>query len=331
MISLSPKPALRSAGAFRILDLKPRVEDFAAAAIAGLSANPKAIAPKFFYDKRGSDFFNRICETPEYYVTRTELRMLDDLGPEIAALAGPAASVIEFGCGSSDKIRRLLASLDAPADYVAIDISYDQLLASAEEIAIENPDVNVSAICADFSDSFTLPEEFCDGGGRRLAFFPGSTIGNQTPEEAEDFLRLVRTVVGEGGALLIGVDLKKDETILNHAYNDAAGETAGFNLNLLHRMRDELGADIDPDRFAHRAFYNRALGRIEMHLVSNGAQRVRLNGHEFAFAAGETIHTECSYKYDLNEFAGLARRAGFIVRRSWTDAERLFSLHFLEV
>lgn len=331
MISLSPKPTLRSAGSFRVLDLKPRVEDFAAAALAGLSANPKAIAPKFFYDKRGSDFFNRICETPEYYVTRTELRMLDDLGPEISALAGPAASVIEFGCGSSDKIRRLLAALDAPADYVAIDISYDQLLASAEEIAIENPDVNVSAICADFSDAFTLPAELCDGGGRRLAFFPGSTIGNQTPEEAEDFLQLVRSVVGEGGALLIGVDLKKDEAILNHAYNDAAGETAGFNLNLLHRMRDELDADVNPDNFAHRAFYNRALGRIEMHLVSNGAQRVRLNGHEFAFAAGETIHTECSYKYDLDEFAALAHGAGFSVRRSWTDAERLFSLHFLEV
>lgn len=331
MISLSHKPALRSAGSFRVLDLKPRVEDFAAAAIAGLSASPKAIAPKFFYDKRGSDFFNRICETPEYYVTRTELRMLDDLGSEIAGLAGPAASVIEFGCGSSDKIRRLLAALDAPADYVAIDISYDQLLASAEDIAIENPDVNVSAICADFSDAFALPPELCDGGGRRLAFFPGSTIGNQTPEEAEGFLQLVRAVVGEGGALLIGVDLKKDEAILNRAYNDAAGETAGFNLNLLHRMRDELGVNIDPNNFAHRAFYNRALGRIEMHLVSNDAQRVRLNGHEFAFAAGETIHTECSYKYDLDEFAGLARRAGFSVRRSWTDAERLFSLHFLEV
>jgi dimethylhistidine N-methyltransferase len=331
MISLSPKPALRSSGSFRVLDLKPRVEDFAAAAVAGLAAQPKAIAPKFFYDSRGSDFFNRICETPEYYVTRTELRMLDDLGPEIAALAGPAASVIEFGCGSSDKIRRLLAALDAPADYVAIDISYDQLLASAEEIALEHPDVNVSAICADFSQAFSLPPEFCDGDGRRLAFFPGSTIGNQTPEEAEQFLRLVRAVVGEGGALLIGVDLKKDEAVLNRAYNDAAGETAGFNLNLLHRMRDELGAEVDPQTFDHKAFFNAALGRIEMHLVSRAAQTVRLSGQDFAFAAGETIHTECSYKYELEEFAALTRRAGFSVRRSWTDADRLFSIHFLEV
>jgi dimethylhistidine N-methyltransferase len=334
MSSFARKPPIHtagySAGSFRVLDLKPRVEDFKSAVIAGLSADPKAIPPKFFYDKRGSDFFYRICETPEYYVTRTELGMLDDLGPEIARLAGPAASVIEFGCGSAEKIRKLLAALDAPADYVAIDISRDHLLASAEEIAIENPDLNVSAICADFSQAFDLPDDFCDGAGRRLAFFPGSTIGNQTPGEAEDFLRHVRGVIGAGGALLIGVDLKKDIGRLNAAYNDATGETAGFNLNLLHRMKSELRAEVDPDRFTHRAFYNADQGRIEMHLKSVDAQTVRLDGHEFAFAAGETIHTECSYKYEIAEFTALARRAGFGVRKSWTDAERLFSIHFLE-
>jgi len=330
MISFARKPAVYSAGSFRVLDLKPRVEDFKSAVLAGLSADPKSIPPKFFYDKRGSDFFYRICETPEYYVTRTELGMLDDLGPEIAGLAGPAASVIEFGCGSAEKIRKLLTALDAPADYVAIDISRDHLLASAEEIALENPDINVSAICADFSQTFDLPSDFCDGTGRRLAFFPGSTIGNQTPAEAEDFLRHVRAVVGVGGALLIGVDLKKSADRLNDAYNDTAGETAGFNLNLLHRMKNELNADIDPERFAHRAFYNTELGRIEMHLQSLGAQTVCLGGQEFAFADGETIHTECSYKYEIAQFADLARRAGFGVRKSWTDAERLFSMHFLE-
>lgn len=330
MISFARKPAVYSAGSFRVLDLKPRIEDFKSAVISGLAADPKAIPPKFFYDKRGSDFFYRICETPEYYVTRTELGMLDDLGPEIAGLAGPAASVIEFGCGSAEKIRKLLAALDAPADYVAIDISRDHLLASAEEIAIENPNLNVSAICADFSQSFDLPADFCDGAGRRLAFFPGSTIGNQTPAEAENFLRHVRSVVGDGGALLIGVDLKKDTNRLNAAYNDAAGETAGFNVNLLYRMKNELGADIDPERFAHRAFYNAELGRIEMHLESQGAQSVGLGGRDFAFADGETIHTECSYKYEIAQFADLARRAGFGVRKSWTDAERLFSIHFLE-
>ena len=330
MISFARKPAVYSAGSFRVLDLKPRVEDFKSAVISGLSADPKTIPPKFFYDRRGSDFFYRICETPEYYVTRTELGMLDDLGPEIASLAGTAASVIEFGCGSAEKIRKLLASLDAPADYVAIDISRDHLLASAEEIAIENPSLNVSAICADFSQAFELPADFCDGAGRRLAFFPGSTIGNQTPAEAETFLRHVRSVVGEGGAVLIGVDLKKNIDRLNQAYNDAAGETAGFNLNLLHRMRSELGADVHPEHFAHLAFYNADQGRIEMHLESQGAQTVRLDGRDFAFADGETIHTECSYKYEIAEFADLARRAGFGVRKSWTDAERLFSIHFLE-
>lgn len=330
MTSHARRPAIYSAGSFRVLDLKPRVEDFEGAVVAGLSSIPKSIPPKFFYDKRGSDFFYRICETPEYYVTRTELNLLEDVGADITALAGPAASVFEFGCGSPEKIRRLLACLDAPADYVAIDISRDHLLSSAEEIAIENPDLNVSAICADFSQDFDLPAEFCDGAGRRVAFFPGSTIGNQSPGEAESFLRLVRATVGEGGALLIGVDLKKDVGRLNAAYNDAAGETAGFNLNLLHRMRDELDADIDPDRFAHRAFYNENEGRIEMHLESRGSQTVRLGAHDFRFADGETIHTECSYKYEIDEFADLARRAGFEVRKSWTDAERLFSIHWLD-
>jgi len=314
----------------RLVDLKPRLEDFRAAVEQGLTRSPKAIPPKFFYDVRGSELFNRICETPEYYVTRTELAMLDTLGPDIAALVGPAATVIEFGCGSADKVRRLLAALDAPADYVAIDISREPLLHSADEIAIEFPDVRVSAICADFALRFEMPKALCSGAGKRLAFFPGSTIGNQTPDEALQFLKLVRGIAGPGGALLIGVDLKKDANVLHAAYNDAAGVTAEFNLNLLHRMRTELGADVDPEAFEHRAFYNEGLSRVEMHLVSREAQSVRLNGHRFAFAKGETIHTECSYKYELDEVADLARSSGFAVRRSWTDPARLFSIHYLE-
>jgi dimethylhistidine N-methyltransferase len=324
------RPAIQGGASFRFLDLKPRREDFRAAVEHGLTQSPKTLPPKFFYDARGSALFDQICETPEYYVTRTELAMLDANAGEIAALAGPAASVIEFGCGSADKIRRLLHGLDAPADYVAIDISRDHLLQSAEDIAIEFGDVNVSAICADFSHGFALPDEFCQGDGRRLGFFPGSTIGNQTPEEAAQFLKLVRGIVGPEGALLIGVDLKKDADVLHAAYNDVAGVTAEFNLNLLHRMKAELGADVDPNAFEHRAFYNEGLGRIEMHLMSREAQNVRLNGHRFAFAKGETIHTECSYKYELDEVADLARSSGFAVRRSWTDPRRLFSVHYLE-
>ena len=314
----------------RLLDLKPRVEDFQAAVMQGLSARPKALPPKFFYDKRGSELFDRICTTPEYYVTRTELAMLDELGPEIAALAGPAVSVIEFGCGSADKVRKLLAALDAPADYVAIDISRDPLLQSADEIAIEFPDIRVSAICADFGQRLQIPSSYCRGAGRRLAFFPGSTIGNQIPDEAIGFLKIVRETVGKDGALLIGVDLKKDEDVLNAAYNDAAGITAEFNLNVLRRMRDELGMRIDPEAFAHHAFYNPEFGRVEMHLVSRKAQRPRLNGHTFSFKEGESIHTECSYKYEVEEFAELAAQAGFTVRKSWTDPARLFSIHLLE-
>jgi dimethylhistidine N-methyltransferase len=323
-------PVTRTRNDVRLLDLKPRLEDFRTAVIEGLSAQPKALPPKFFYDARGSKLFDQICATPEYYVTRTELAMLDALGPEIAAHAGAACSVIEFGCGSADKVRKLLAALEAPADYVAIDISRAPLLQSADEIAIEFPDLRVSAICADFAQRFEVPKAFCSGKGRRLAFFPGSTIGNQTPDEALAFLKMVRATVGSGGALLIGVDLKKDERVLSAAYNDAAGITAEFNLNLLHRMKGELGIKVDPAHFEHRAFYNAALGRVEMHLVSRRAQSLRLNRSAFRFQEGETIHTECSYKYDVAEFQALARRAGFAVRDSWIDPARLFSIHFLE-
>jgi dimethylhistidine N-methyltransferase len=336
MNTLTRTEVSRTRNDVRLLDMKPRVEDFRAAVVHGLSATPKSLPPKFFYDKLGSELFDKICTTPEYYVTRTELAMLDALGPEIAGLVGANASVIEFGCGAADKVRKLLTALDRPAAYVAIDISRAPLLQSADEIAIEFPDMQVSAICADFAQRFTIPQAFCAGSGRRLAFFPGSTIGNQTPGEALGFLKIVRETVGrnnanEGGALLIGVDLKKDPDILNAAYNDAAGITAAFNLNVVRRMRDELGMAIEPETFEHRAFYNEEIGRIEMHLVSRRAQRPRLDGHTFAFAAGESIHTECSYKYEVPEFVALAAQAGFTVRKSWTDPARLFSIHFLEV
>jgi dimethylhistidine N-methyltransferase len=330
MNTLTRTELARTRNNVHLLDLKPKVEDFEAAVVHGLSADPKAIPPKFFYDAKGSELFNAICDTPEYYVTRTELALLDRIGPEVAALAGPHASVIEFGCGSSDKIRKLLTLLDRPTDYVAIDISREQLLQSADEIAIEFEDVHVSAICADFAHRFQIPKGFCSGTGRRLAFFPGSTIGNQTPEEALEFLKIVHETVAPDGALLIGVDLRKDVARLNAAYNDSAGVTAAFNLNLLHRMKGELGAKIDPAAFTHHAFFNEALSRIEMHLVSQKVQTVRVNGSTFAFAKGESIHTECSYKYDIEQFRRLTEKAGFRPRHSWTDENRLFSIHFLE-
>ncbi|MDP6430196.1 MAG: L-histidine N(alpha)-methyltransferase [Rhodospirillales bacterium] len=311
----------------RILDFEPKAEDFAGAVIAGLSSDPKSIPPKFFYDQRGSDIFNRICETEEYYVTRTEVALLAEIGPEVGQLAGAGVSVIEYGCGSSDKIRALLDALSSPAEYWAIDISRAHLLQSAGEIGLDYPDLSVNAVCADFTGGLELPEEMA---GRRLAFFPGSTIGNQTPGEAEAFLTGVRGMVGDAGALLIGVDLIKDTDRLNRAYNDAAGHTADFNINLLCRMQVELGAELDLDGFRHRAFFNAEKSRIEMHLLSSRAQTIRVAGREFKFAEGETIHTENSYKYDIPGFAGLAGRAGFDVTKSWTDAEQLFAIHFLD-
>jgi dimethylhistidine N-methyltransferase len=310
----------------RLLDFEPVADDFAAAVTAGLSANPKSIPPKFFYDATGSDIFNRICETEEYYVTRTEVALLGKIGAEIAKHAGPGVSVIEYGCGSSDKIRTLLDALDSPAEYWAIDISRDHLLASADAIGRDYPDLGVNAVVADFAGALELPDQMA---GRKLAFFPGSTIGNQTPLEAEAFLTGVRGVVGDAGALLIGVDLKKDLGRLTRAYNDAAGHTADFNLNLLHRMRAELGAELDPDGFEHMAFFDPDQSRIEMHLAAKGAQTIRLGGQAFAFADGETIHSENSYKYDIAGFQALAARAGFKAQQCWTDANDLFSIHFL--
>ena len=310
----------------RLLDFEPVADDFATAVITGLSSSPKTIPPKFFYDAVGSDIFNRICETEEYYVTGTELALLATRGPDIAAHAGPGVSVIEYGCGSSDKIRTLLDALDNAAEYWAIDISRDHLLRSADEIGRDYPDLEVNAIVADFALPLDLPEEMA---GRRLAFFPGSTIGNQTPEEAETFLAGVRAVVGDDGALIIGVDLKKDLDRLHCAYNDAAGHTAAFNLNLLYRMASELDAEVDPEGFEHRAFFNEDQSRIEMHLVAKGAQTIAIGGRKFILADGESIHTENSYKYDIAGFQALVARAGFVAASSWTDDDNLFSIHFL--
>ncbi|MEX2616475.1 MAG: L-histidine N(alpha)-methyltransferase [Alphaproteobacteria bacterium] len=314
------------------IDLEPAVADFRESVIAGLSGSPRQLACKFFYDAAGMELFNRICETEEYYVTRTELALLRRIGPEIAALAGPEAAVIEFGAGSDLKIRLLLDALDRPAQYVPIDIAIEPLRDATEAIARDYPAMRVGAVCADFTTLDALPAgAVSDSGGRRLGFFPGSTIGNFTREEAGTFMALIRRVLGPGGALLIGVDLKKDTARLNAAYNDAAGYTAGFNLNLLHRMVRELGAELDTDGFEHYAFYNDAEGRVEMHLRSLRDQTIAIGDDRFALAAGELIHSENSHKYAIDEFAALARAAGFDPGAVWTDANRLFSIHYLTI
>jgi dimethylhistidine N-methyltransferase len=316
------------ARAVRFHDARPATSAMQDEVLDGLAAHPRRIAPKFFYDERGSRLFDEICRLPEYYPTRTETAILRDCADEVAALAGPGCTLVELGSGASEKVRLLLDRV-RPRHYVGVDISRDFLLQATAQLARDYPWLEVHAACADFANDLDLrlgPETT-----RKLAFFPGSTIGNFEPDEAVTFLKRVRRFLRPDGGLLVGVDLKKNPAVLHRAYNDDAGVTAAFNLNLLHRLRAELGAELDPDGFEHLALYNAMRGRIEMHLVSRGAQMVRLLGQRFRFEDGERIHTENSYKYSVEEFHALAGRAGLAARRVWTDADRLFSVHFLEV
>jgi dimethylhistidine N-methyltransferase len=311
-------------------DLAPAEESFRDAVLAGLQRRAKAIPCRFLYDERGSALFEAICELPEYYLTRSEMAILAEFAPEMAECAGRHAQLIEFGSGASRKVRLLLDALAEPAAYVAIDISREPLRRAAEEVAGEFPDVPVVAVCADYLQPLRLPPLPARGEGRRVGFFPGSTIGNFVPGDAVDFLAGCRRVVGRGGALLIGVDLKKEKAVLDAAYNDSAGVTAAFNLNLLERINRELGGDFDLDRFEHDASYNEARGRIEIYIRSLADQIVRVAGRAFRLAEGERIHTEDSCKYTIAEFQRLAAQAGFRPGRHWTDRDALFSVHLLE-
>ncbi|MBT3331330.1 MAG: L-histidine N(alpha)-methyltransferase [Rhodospirillaceae bacterium] len=310
-------------------DIHPDRESVLGQALAGLGATPKTLPSKFFYDERGSKLFERICEVPEYYVTRVETALLGDIAGQAAEMIGADACIIEYGTGSSEKIALLLAALDRPAAFVGVDISSVALRGVAETLAGNFPDLAVHAVCADFTQPFTLPA--MSGQGRRVVFFPGSSLGNFNPEQSVDFIANAARLIGPGGGMLFGIDLKKDAAILDAAYDDAAGVTAEFNLNLLRRLNRECGADFDLDAFSHRAFYNANAGRVEMHLVSRRAQSITLGAQTITFAEGETIHTENSYKYSVPEFQDLARRAGCEPMRAWTDANSLFSLHYLSV
>jgi dimethylhistidine N-methyltransferase len=315
-----------STPAVRVHDRQSSPATFVEEVLQGLAACPKRIAPKYFYDERGSRLFDAICELPEYYLTRTEMAILESCADDVARLAGSDCTLIELGSGASRKIRLLLETL-RPRHYLGVDISREFLIESARRLAADYPWLEVHAACADFSQELEVPD--ATANGRRLAFFPGSTIGNFEPHEALTFLQRVRRLVQPDGALLIGVDLKKDPQILHAAYNDRQGITAAFNLNLFERLRRELGAELDPDGFRHRAFYNTLHGRIEMHLLSRRAQEVRILGRCFGFEAGESVHTESSYKYTVEEFRALARRAGLWPVRVWRDTEQLFSVHYL--
>jgi dimethylhistidine N-methyltransferase len=301
-------------------------EEFGRAVLEGLSATPRAIPAKFLYDARGSALFDEICELPEYYLTRTETAILRQHAAEIGRRAGPGRALIEFGSGSSVKSRLLIEALPRLELYAPIDISRQHLDSTAGRLRRDYPGLRIVPVCADFMG----PVPPIESAGAPLGFFPGSTIGNLIPQEATAFLRRVRHLLGDEGALVLGVDLKKDPQRLHDAYNDSAGVTAAFTLNLLRRMNRELHTSFDLAGFAHEAFYDEAKGRIEIYVRSLRDQSVIVAGRRFDFAAGERIHTEYSYKYDTADLAALAESGGFRVAKTWTDAERLFAVVYLE-
>ncbi|WP_077730563.1 L-histidine N(alpha)-methyltransferase [Methylocaldum sp. 14B] len=315
----------------RFTDREPAQADILDEVLSGLFSPKKRLPPKLFYDKRGSELFEAICETPEYYPTRTEVGILRDSAQEIAETIGKDCILIEPGSGNSQKVQLLLETLH-PAVYMPMDISKDHLKLSVQALGAAYPWLRVHAMCMDYTaglEPFEPPPASAES--KKVVFFPGSTIGNFEPGEALAFLRRVARLVEPDGGLLIGVDLKKDPAVLHRAYNDAQGLTREFNLNVLHRLNTELDADFDPGRFYHYAFYNVRESRIEMHLISRGAQEIRLAGEFLTFADGESVHTENSYKYTVEEFQRLARTAGFRVRGCWLDDCNLFSIHYFDL
>jgi len=306
--------------------LDEKEAQFAHDAVEGLTQHPKRLPPKYFYDETGSELFEEITRLPEYYPTRTELRILRDRAAEIARILPKRAALVEFGAGATTKARLLLKACKFAA-YVPVDISGDFLNEQARELGRDFPELAILPVVADFTTPFALPDAVRDLP--KVGFFPGSTIGNFDPHEANAFLRSARAILGDGATLIVGVDLEKDEGVLRAAYNDAAGVTAQFNLNVLVRINRELGGNFDLSGFTHRAIYNRERHRIEMHLISRKAQTARVLGHPIPFRAGETIHTESSYKYSAERFTALARGSGWMPRAAWTDHDGMFSVHAL--
>jgi dimethylhistidine N-methyltransferase len=311
------------------IDAHPGVTSLREEVRAGLGRDPKRLSPKLFYDQRGSELFDAICDLPEYYPTRAEIAILEEHAGAISLRAADEVMLIELGSGASRKIHHLLQAL-SPAAYMAVDISREFLLQECHKLASDYPQVDVYALCADLCEPLEL-NGYGGAHARRVAYFPGSSIGNFEPGEAKAFLQNLHTALDAGDALLVGVDLKKDPDVLHAAYNDSQGVTAAFNLNMLERIARELDTDIDPALFRHEAFYAEDEGRVEMHLVCEQGHDVTLEGERIRFEAGESIHTECSYKYSIDEFQSLARQASFTAEDVWTDDEDLFSLHYLTI
>ncbi|HUL87656.1 MAG TPA: L-histidine N(alpha)-methyltransferase [Pseudolabrys sp.] len=309
----------------RVLQQSPEVSTFEADVLEGLHAAPKHMPAKYFYDAAGSQLFERITEQPEYYPTRCEMKILRDHAVDIAKLIPQGAALVEFGSGSSKKARILLRAAPKLAAYVPVDICREMIEQEAAELRPDFPHVRVLPVTADICEPFELPDE-AKAAPARIGFFPGSTIGNFEPHEASAFLRNAANILGRGATLIIGVDLIKSAEVLNAAYNDAAGITAKFNLNLLTRINRELGGTFRLNTFEHHAFYNRERHRVEMHLASLKRQKVKVAGETFDFRAGETIHTENSYKYSIESLAALARGVGWLPAAAWIDSGKYFSI-----
>ncbi len=303
------------------------LQAFAGDVLEGLRSRPKRLQCKYLYDDRGAALFEEITGLPEYYPTRTEIGIMQASADDIARRIGPDCALIELGSGSGRKTRLLLAHLDRPAAYVPVDISGNHLIQSARSLALEFPGLLVAPVHADFTGPFEMPA-LPLSAFRRVAYFPGSTIGNLDPGERARLLHRIAELVGPGGGFLVGVDLIKDRRILEAAYNDARGVTRAFNLNLLERVRRELQAEVDVEQFEHLAFYNRSAERIEMHLVSLRPQAIRIGGAEIRLAESETIHTENSYKFPPDGLAPAAAEAGFARGGSWTDAQGYFAVQY---
>jgi dimethylhistidine N-methyltransferase len=308
-------------------DHKPDTLSLYDAVLQGLSKRQKSIPPKFFYDKRGSELFDQICQQPEYYLPTVEQQMLEQYASEIAELTGQGRVLIEPGAGSASKVRLLLDALQ-PSAFVPMDISFEYLKSSATALAAEYPWLSIRAACVDYTHSLPVPDSVPEGS--RLLFFPGSSLGNFSKQEASEFLKLVHNTLGRDGMLLIGIDTKKHHGLLNAAYNDAAGLTAEFNLNLLYRLQNELNAELNPNNFSHKAFYNKEAGRIEMHLISKFKHTLKIEGHQFEFEEGEHLHTENSYKYSPQEFIAMASVQGFQSVRVWLDKQGMFAVYLLQ-
>jgi len=316
-------------------DLQPTLMDFRHEVLKGLSCPQKQFPPQFFFhDKYGSDLFTQICKLEEYYITRTEIDILQNNSPEIAAAIGKNALLIEYGSGSIEKVHPLIEKLDSLIAYIPIDIAKEHLFSYAELTSSKYPELNIIALAADYTQDFKLPIDKLPADrqiGNKVILFAGSTLGNLERSQAIALLQKSAQLLEGQGAMLIGVDLKKDPTLLHAAYNDSQGLTAQFNLNILTNINRELEGNFDIDQFYHHAPYNPVLGRIELHLISKKSQVVTVAGQEFNFREGESIHSENSHKYSIEDLRELSEAAGFKLKQTWTDSQKLFSVHYLEL